>query len=131
MTTAISAVPSLNLESLTANLTILVVAVGAAVAGVWNGWQKIKKSLTDDSPRPDERLRVVAATLTETMTLTMLTESNRELKEAVCALERRVSDQAEELRQNRYAIGRASEAMDRMVSSLDHNSRTMERTRRD
>ena len=136
MTIAASAAPSLDPETLLANAAILVAALGAAVAGVYRGWQKIKETLSNSpqGPHKDERVRVLSATLTETTTLTMLTESNRDLKESVCELRetvaevtRQLRDQNDEARELRYTMRRTSEALDRVVSSLDHNSRVVDR----
>ena len=45
MTTAASVVPSLDPETVLANLSNIILAVAAVIAGVWKGWQEIKKSV--------------------------------------------------------------------------------------
>ncbi len=133
MTIVASAVPSLDLNALGSNLAVLVVAIGAVTAGIWRGWQKIKKTLTETEipavvPAGEERLKLISATIVETSSLTMLSESNRQLDRSVCELDRSVENAQEELKQHRYSMDRMSENLARLTSALEHNSRTMDRT---
>lgn len=132
MTTAASVASSLDIETVAANLTVLIVAISAGVAGLWKGWQSIKKSLAEGHVQTNqdgsrEQMRVVSATITETSSLNRLTESNQEVRAAVCDLQRTMEELVNEARQGRYMLRDHIEAMTRLTSSLDHNSRTIDR----
>jgi hypothetical protein len=127
---AASVVP-LDYEAIGAALTLLVGAISATVFGLWRGWNAIKKSLLDPqavSSTGSEKVRVVAATITETQSLNSLTESNQQLRTAVCDLIRHVEDMVNEMKKNRYATEGTGEAMQRLTSAIEHNSRVIERT---
>lgn len=129
--TAVSVVPSLDYEAVVSSLLLLVGAIAAIVAGAWKGWQNVKKTLRDPSAvssQTDEKVKIVSATIVETTTLARLTESNNEVRGAVCELHRTLEDHTNEMKQSRYATQQASESMQRLLSAIEHNSRIIERT---
>lgn len=129
--TAASVAPSLDFEAIATSLILLAGAVAAIVAGAWRGWQAVKKSLLDPtsvSSQTDEKIKIVSATIVETTTLARLTESNNELRGSVCDLLRGVNELTYELRENRHAAHKTGDALDRLQSSLDRNSRVIEQT---
>ena len=65
-----------DITALLTSFAILSVAIAAAVSGIWRGLQEIKKG------RPTGHA-VAAAALIETSTLTLLSESNKQLAESL------------------------------------------------
>jgi succinate dehydrogenase/fumarate reductase flavoprotein subunit len=98
------------------NLGILVLAVAAVISGVYTGWRKVKKMMRDEeNPGPSgvfqtESLKVLKATITETTSMAMLSESNRNLAECVRHLDQSIGDLVDIMRDNkRAAEGQAEE----------------------
>lgn len=116
MPLTIPASTQLDLGTLVTNLGILAVAVAAVISGIYTGWQKVKKAMSGEegagaSVLQSEGFRVLKASITETSSMTFLTESNRALGENVRQLDASVSDLVSILRANKQAAeGQAEEA---------------------
>lgn len=87
-----------DVTTFAANIVVFLAAVAAAVAGAMSAVKKIKESWLDsvksaDSPVPVKH-QIAAATIMETTTLLMWSESNRE----VCECMRTLADEIKELR---------------------------------
>lgn len=85
------------------------------MAGVWKGWQTIKRNLSEPTnPKSNETLRIVSATLAETASLQDLTASNRDLAEVNRGLDRSVEDLVVTMRENREATRTNTEELHRV-----------------
>lgn len=87
-----------DVSTFAANIVVFLAAVAAAVAGAMSAVKKIKESWLDsvrdtDSPAPVKH-QIAAATIVETTTLLMWSESNRD----VCDRMRTLADEIKELR---------------------------------
>lgn len=96
-----------DLSVLLTNLGILVAAIAAVIGGVWTGWQRVKTAIKEEATASgitgSQSFQVLKATITETTTLLQLTESNRNLTEAVESLDRIIGDLVVVLRDNKRA----------------------------
>lgn len=129
--TAASIAPSLDYEALTTSLLLLIGAISAVVAGAWRGWQSIKKSLRDPTALTtgtDERIKIISATIVETASLTRLTDSNMEVKTAVCDLHREVDNLINEMKAHRHMMQAVNENTAELVAATKKNSRVIEET---
>jgi hypothetical protein len=118
MTTAASAAPFLDVETITANISIVILAVAAVVAGVYKGWREIRKSMIDkkDGDRDIAMLPVATA---ETYVLRSLATQLEEMNSEIISLRRVTSEHTHELNLNRRAIEAASQGMDKLINALN------------
>lgn len=80
-----------DLLTVITNLGIFSLAVAAAVGGIWKGIKSVKRE-DDDSPQ-----RIAQATIMESTTMLMLSESNRSLEKEVVELRHAINRLIEKL----------------------------------
>ena len=93
-----------NLAEIGTNLGVLIIALGAALAGIMKGIRDTRKLLRGDEPnaqRTDDRKQVLAAAIIETITIQQWTEQNRAGVEHTRVLCVRLEEMIEELRDSR------------------------------
>lgn len=122
MTTVASAAPLLDLETVVTNISIIALAVAAVVAGVWRGWQEIKKGLRPETNDPDSGVAPLAMLPLEPADLNEVIREIAGLKTEIVDLRRSTQDHTHELQQNRRAIVETSQAMSKLVNALDKMS---------
>lgn len=125
--------PSLSLSAILTNLVIVVGFIGAIIAGLWKGWREIRNTKEASPAESDmvaqtSALDFMRASLDEAQAMRDLVRSSETLDKSVRDLDRNTSNVAEELRQNRLAISRAGDSMDRLAQVIERNTQAMERT---
>jgi len=122
MTTAASVVPSLDPETVLANLSIIILAVAAVIAGVWKGWQEIKKSVITKQ-EGDRLVAAIPVATAETYILQSLAREIENLRDEVVDLRRCTAEHTHELTENRRAIVATSENMLKLTEALNNFNR--------
>lgn len=93
-----------DLNAIATNAGVLIVALGMAFAGVWQGMQRIKKLMRGDSPPPadgGDQKKILSAAIMETVSIREWSETNRAVAEQTRQLCNRFDDLLEELRDSR------------------------------
>lgn len=119
---AVTASTSLDLGSLLTNLGVLILAIAAAVSGVFTGWQKFKRTLTDEKPATNpatEQYRILSASIMETTSMKALTESNVEMAEQMRKLCARLEEAIDEMRESRVTTRSFNEEAHRLRVSIN------------
>lgn len=81
VTQVASSIPAVT--TFAANAVVFLAAVGAVVAGAWKAVQEVKKSVTETVKEDGaSQTKIASAVLMETTSMTMLTESNRDVVES-------------------------------------------------
>lgn len=89
-----AAVSPPDVTAIVTNLGIFSLAVAAAIGGIWKGIKNIRKDgLNPDSPVQ----KIASATLVETTTMLMWSESNRDVCECINALREEIKDLRHEI----------------------------------
>lgn len=73
---------SLDLPTIITNLSILVLSISAVIAGIYQGLKKVK---SEDAPK-DRQTEIKSAMILETVSMTMWSESNRQVSEELKSL---------------------------------------------
>ena len=116
--------PSLSLETLLTNFSIIILAVGAVIAGLYKGWAEIKKSIRESADAdPGQPVAPVPVMATNEIDLAGITREVEQLKDEIVDLRRCTSDHTHELRENRRAIVETSHSMTKLVEALTNFNR--------
>ena len=92
-----------ELNEVLTNIGVLIVALGAAFAGIMKGVRNTKKLLRGDSTSntQDEKKQILSAAIMETVSIREWSEQNRAGTEQTRQLCSRLEDMVEELRDHR------------------------------
>lgn len=121
---AVAASSPVDIATIVTNLGIFSLAVTAAVAGIFTGWQKVKKSLGNPATPPPggQDFRVLSASIMETTSMRELTEQNRRTADALERVCKRLEEAVEALSEHRSSMRSAHEEVHRLgVAIRDAN----------